>query len=173
MDEKNSSSRPIEREIRCTLATLRVNSQTGWKRLVTVTRWGGQTGRFKLDIRDWSEDMSRSTKGLTMNRGEVEKLRNILSIMDMSLIDDAGYTGSQYEKPAQTRFVPSAPVKQAEVPEVQFGNGGQQSAPVQNTQPAETEPVETASVQVPVPENIQQEVPAEAADEEQPEAIAV
>lgn len=148
MSEKTNSSQPIEREVRCTLATLRVNSQTGWKRLVTVTRWGGSAGRFKLDIRDWSEDMSRSTKGLTMNRGEVEKLRNILSIMDMSLIDEGYASGQSGNDPYhgqsefsasknQTRNVPQAPAAKETVPEVKFAGAftdiqAVTAAPVQN-----------------------------------------
>ncbi len=85
---ENSSSdyKPMERVIRATLASLRENQKRGWKRLVTVTQWGG--GKFKLDIREWNSDMTRSTKGMTFTRSEVEKLRNVLSIIDLNIIDD-------------------------------------------------------------------------------------
>ncbi|MBO4327594.1 MAG: hypothetical protein J5950_10015 [Clostridia bacterium] len=76
----------MQRTVRAKLATLRENPKSGWKRLVTVTQWGG--GKFKLDVRDWSSDMTRSTKGMTFTRSEAEKLRNVLSIIDLSIIDD-------------------------------------------------------------------------------------
>ena len=78
--------KPMEKMIRANLATLKENPKSGWKRMVTVMKWG--TGMFKLDIRDWNSDMTRSTKGMTFARSEVEKLRNILSILDLSIIDE-------------------------------------------------------------------------------------
>jgi hypothetical protein len=85
-DNKTEDFKPMERIVRAELATLRDNQKSGWKRMVTVTKWG--TGKFKLDIRDWNADMSRSSKGMTFTRSETEKLRNILSILDLQIIDD-------------------------------------------------------------------------------------
>ncbi len=89
--ESRQEFKPIEKTIRAKLAVLRENEKTGWNRIVTVTRWG-EGGKFKLDIRDWDEKMNRSTKGMTFSREEVKKLRSILSIIDLSIIDE--YSGS-------------------------------------------------------------------------------
>ena len=97
--DNNSEFKPMQRTVRAKLATLRENQKSGWKRLVTVTQWGG--GKFKLDIRDWSSDMTRSTKGMTFTRSEAEKLRNVLSIIDLSIIDD--YTQEEPEQNSSGR----------------------------------------------------------------------
>ena len=100
MDNRNNNTdyKPVERNVKARLATLRENSVTKWKRLVTVTSWG--SGRYKLDIRDWNEDMSRSTKGITFSRSEAIKLRDILTILDMNLIDEYVQHDTEYERPA-------------------------------------------------------------------------
>ena len=77
---------PMDHVVRARLATIRENTKTGWKRLLTVTQWGG--GKFKLDVRDWNPDMTRATKGMTFTRSEAMKLRDILAIIDLSIIDD-------------------------------------------------------------------------------------
>lgn len=94
MNENGTEFKPIEKTVRATLATLRENAGTGWKRLVTVTQWG--SGKFKLDIRDWNSDMSKANKGMTFSRSEAEKLRNVLSILDLSIIDE--YKGTELDQ---------------------------------------------------------------------------
>ena len=88
MEPKNDNNefKPVERHVKAQLAVLRENEATGWKRVMTVTRWG--TGKYKLDIRDWNRDMTRSTKGITFTRDEAIIVRNILMILDMNLIED-------------------------------------------------------------------------------------
>ena len=76
----------MDHVVRARLATIRENTKTGWKRLLTVTQWGG--GKFKLDVRDWNPDMTRATKGMTFTRSEAMKLRDVLAIIDLSIIDD-------------------------------------------------------------------------------------
>lgn len=78
--------KPMQRVIRANLITLRENPKSGWKRLVTITQWGG--GRFKLDIREWNKEMTRSTKGMTFTRSETIMLRNLLDVINMEMIDD-------------------------------------------------------------------------------------
>ena len=81
-----SGNNSSDNVVRARLATIRENTKTGWKRLLTVTQWGG--GKFKLDVRDWNPDMTRATKGMTFTRSEAMKLRDILAIIDLSIIDD-------------------------------------------------------------------------------------
>lgn len=79
------------RAIQCTLqhhlGKLR-ESEKGWCREVNVISWEGAASR--LDIRDWSRNKERSSKGLTFTRAEVEQLREILSILNTSIIEDTG-----------------------------------------------------------------------------------
>lgn len=44
----------------------------GWKKEVTITSWNG--GPAKLDIRSWSPDHEKMTRGLTFTDEEERKL---------------------------------------------------------------------------------------------------
>ena len=85
-NDSGGGYQPMDHVVRARLATIRENTKTGWKRLLTVTQWGG--GKFKLDVRDWNPDMTRATKGMTFTRSEAMKLRDVLAIIDLSIIDD-------------------------------------------------------------------------------------
>lgn len=49
----------------------------GWKYEVTLTSWNG--AQPKIDIRNWSPDHERMTRGITMFEDEAKKLAQILS----------------------------------------------------------------------------------------------
>ncbi len=86
-----SMAREQRKAIQCTLkhhvGQLR-QSDKGWSREVNVISWEGAASR--LDIRDWSQNKERSSKGITFTRSEVEKLKELLSILDTSVIEDTG-----------------------------------------------------------------------------------
>lgn len=48
---------------------------SGWKRLVSLVSWNGQEP--KIDIREWSEDMTKCSKGLTFSLEEFQELQQI------------------------------------------------------------------------------------------------
>ena len=48
----------------------------GWKKELNMVSWNGRKPKF--DIREWSEDKSRMTKGVTLTEEEIETLKNIL-----------------------------------------------------------------------------------------------
>jgi hypothetical protein len=48
----------------------------GWRREVNIVAWNGREA--KLDIRDWSEDHSRMSKGITLTREEAGALAGLL-----------------------------------------------------------------------------------------------
>lgn len=48
----------------------------GWKREVNIVSWN--EGKPKLDIRDWNEDHSKMTRGLTFPLEDTEMLCMIL-----------------------------------------------------------------------------------------------
>ncbi len=51
--------------------TLRT-SATGWSRELNVIRWNG--GNPKFDLRDWSEDHSKCSKGVTLTNPEMRRI---------------------------------------------------------------------------------------------------
>ena len=84
-------AREQRKAIQCTLkhhlGKLRENEK-GWSREVNIISWEGAQSR--LDIRDWSKTKDRSSKGITFTRAEVDRLRNMLAILDLSVIEDTG-----------------------------------------------------------------------------------
>ena len=68
-------------EIRCEmkqhLGVLSKNEKTGWTTEANIVSWNG--GQDKVDIRDWSPDHSKFSKGKTLTRTEAEALRAILN----------------------------------------------------------------------------------------------
>lgn len=56
------------------------SSTSGWKREVNVVSWNGNDP--KIDIRDWSEDHSRMSKGVSMSPEEISILSEILAEID-------------------------------------------------------------------------------------------
>ena len=84
-------AREQRKAIQCTLkhhlGKLRENEK-GWSREVNIISWEGALSR--LDIRDWSKGKDRSSKGITFTRAEVERLRDMLAILDLSAIEDSG-----------------------------------------------------------------------------------
>lgn len=84
-------AREQRKAIQCTLkhhlGKLRENEK-GWSREVNIISWEGAQSR--LDIRDWSKSKDRSSKGITFTRAEVERLRAMLNILDLTVIEDSG-----------------------------------------------------------------------------------
>ena len=53
------------------IGTLRTNA-SGWSREFCVVSWNG--GKPKFDIRDWSADHTKMSKGITMTENELERI---------------------------------------------------------------------------------------------------
>jgi hypothetical protein len=66
------------------LAVLSEGSK-GWTREVNIISWNGR--KPKLDIREWDENHEKMGKGITLNRDELEKLKELLDEMDFDTID--------------------------------------------------------------------------------------
>ena len=49
---------------------------SGWQKELNVISWNG--GAAKYDIRDWSPDHDRMTKGITLREEELQGLHNLL-----------------------------------------------------------------------------------------------
>lgn len=57
-----------------------LSESKGWKKQLTYTSWNNHAPKF--DIRSWNEDHSSMTKGITLNKGELMKLKEILNTVD-------------------------------------------------------------------------------------------
>lgn len=53
----------------------------GWQKELNKVSWNG--GEPKYDIREWAPDHERMGKGVTLTEEEVEKLREILDVINL------------------------------------------------------------------------------------------
>ena len=51
--------------------------ESGWRREVNLVSWNG--GEPKIDIREWSTDHERMTRGITLTEEKAEQLAKVLS----------------------------------------------------------------------------------------------
>lgn len=49
---------------------------TGWSKQVNLVSWNGNPP--KIDIRDWSEDLTKMSKGITLTREEAREVMELL-----------------------------------------------------------------------------------------------
>jgi hypothetical protein len=56
-------------------------STKGWTKELNLVSWNEKDPKY--DIREWSPDHSKMGKGLTLSKEELEKLRDLLSGMDL------------------------------------------------------------------------------------------
>ncbi len=56
-------------------------ASNGWKKQLTYTSWNGRNPKF--DLRSWSDDHNAMTKGLTLTKEEIIKLKEILNEIDL------------------------------------------------------------------------------------------
>lgn len=52
-------------------------SKAGWTLELNIVSWGGRPGKY--DLRSWSPDHNKMGKGVTLDKDEIEKLKEILS----------------------------------------------------------------------------------------------
>mgnify|MGYP001108673705 CR=1 FL=1 len=56
-------------------------SSKGWTKELNLIRWNGRDPKY--DIREWSPDGSKMTKGITMTRSEVRALKEIVAAIEL------------------------------------------------------------------------------------------
>ena len=69
----------INFEIEKVLGDLSTN-RDGWKKQLTFTSWNGRAAKF--DLRSLEPEYNAMTKGLTLTKEELLKLKDILNEMD-------------------------------------------------------------------------------------------
>ena len=52
-------------------------SPTGWKKELNLVSWNGNAAKY--DLREWDEDHSHMSKGITMTREEIKALSDIIN----------------------------------------------------------------------------------------------
>jgi len=52
------------------------SEKSGWKKELNLVSWSGRAP--KLDIRDWSPDHKKMSKGITLTEGEAAQLAKLL-----------------------------------------------------------------------------------------------
>lgn len=55
-------------------------AKNGWKKQLTYTSWNNHPPKF--DLRSWNPEHKKMSKGLTMTKEELLKLKEILNTMD-------------------------------------------------------------------------------------------
>lgn len=57
----------------------------GWTKEVNIVRWNERTP--KVDIREWDETHEKMGKGITMNKEELLKLKELLDKLDIDTLE--------------------------------------------------------------------------------------
>lgn len=57
----------------------------GWKKEVNLISWNSR--KAKLDIRDWDETHEKMGKGLTLNKEEAKKLKELFNSIDLDELE--------------------------------------------------------------------------------------
>lgn len=74
----------IKFEITRSLGVLSEGSK-GWQKEINLVSWNQRAP--KVDIRDWSPEHEKMGKGVTLNREELLKLRDLLNELDWDHLD--------------------------------------------------------------------------------------
>lgn len=66
-------------EIKKELGVISENAK-GWTRELNLVSWNGRDAKF--DIRDWNEDHTRMSKGISLTEDEMKKLVELFNARD-------------------------------------------------------------------------------------------
>ncbi len=58
-----------------------ISESSGWKKEVNIISWNDKPP--KVDIRSWDAEHKRMSKGITLNKEEVKKLKELLISLDV------------------------------------------------------------------------------------------
>ncbi len=74
----------IKYEIVQHVAVISENSR-GWKKEVNIISWNDR--KPKLDIREWTGDREKMSKGVTFNKEEAQELKNAIMNLDLKVLE--------------------------------------------------------------------------------------
>lgn len=75
-EKEKEKDREITFEVEEHVGVLSVSS-TGWKKELNMVSWNGTAAKY--DIREWDEDHSHMSRGITMNKDEIKSLSELLN----------------------------------------------------------------------------------------------
>lgn len=58
-----------------------LSESNGWKKEVNIISWNDKPP--KIDIRSWDSEHKRMSKGITLNKEEVKRLKDLLLSLDL------------------------------------------------------------------------------------------
>lgn len=58
-----------------------IETSKGWKKELNIVSWNNRQAKY--DIRDWTPDHKKMSKGITLTKEELIKLKKILNEMDL------------------------------------------------------------------------------------------
>ncbi len=70
----------ITYDIEQRIAVLSTNAR-GWERQLNLISWNGNPAKY--DLRDWSPDGSRMSKGISLTAAELKTLKDILDDLEL------------------------------------------------------------------------------------------
>jgi hypothetical protein len=62
------------------LGTINVKD-SGWRKELNVVKWNGREPKF--DIRDWSPEKKRMSRGITFTKEEIVRLKELLNKIEI------------------------------------------------------------------------------------------
>lgn len=74
----------IKYDITKTLGVLSEGSK-GWQKEINLVSWNDR--QPKIDIRDWGPEHEKMGKGVTLNKEELKKLKELLEGMDLEALE--------------------------------------------------------------------------------------
>jgi hypothetical protein len=74
----------IKYEITKTLGVLSEGSK-GWQKEINLVSWNDR--QPKVDIRDWAPEHEKMGKGVTLNKEELKKFKELLNDIDLETLD--------------------------------------------------------------------------------------
>ena len=63
-------------EIKEKIGVINENEQSGWKKMLCIVSWNG--GQPKVDIREWSPDFRKMSRGITLTEQEAQQVVDLL-----------------------------------------------------------------------------------------------
>ena len=60
-------------------------SPKGWTKEINIVRWNSR--QPKVDIREWDEFHEKMGKGVTLNKEELKKIKDLLAGMDLETLE--------------------------------------------------------------------------------------
>lgn len=77
-EERSNADREVTFEIEEHIGVIGT-SPTGWKKELNLVSWNGNVAKY--DLREWDEDHTHMSRGITLTADELKALAGILTIM--------------------------------------------------------------------------------------------